>query len=89
MVVKDKEGRNRYIFFRHSDKISRRIINSFLNEHFSNIKIKLIKFGTNNGIIKVEHLQSNNVRNIMNSKGKNLELRTIKTSGTLRTLKGN
>ena len=89
MVVKDKEGRNRYILFRHSDKISRRIINSFLNEHFSNIKIKLIKFGTNNGIIKVEHLQSNNVRNIMNSKGKNLELRTIKTSGTLRTLKGN
>ena len=56
MVVKQNRGRKRYILFTHGSDVSRNQINNFFNMHFKElkgkIKSKLIKYNSNNGIVR-------------------------------------
>ena len=90
MVVKKKRGRKRYILFTHDSDVSRKQINNFFNMHFKElkgkIKYKLIKYNSNNGIIRVDHKLSQDAREIMNRNGREMGIKTIRTSGTLKGL---
>ena len=90
MVVKKKRGRKRYILFTHDSDVSRNQINNFFNMHFKElkgkIKSKLIKYNSNNGIIRVDHKLSQDAREIMNRNGREMGIKTIRTSGTLKGL---
>tara|TARA_Y100000746_G_scaffold67499_1_gene56284 strand:+ start:557 stop:838 length:282 start_codon:yes stop_codon:yes gene_type:complete len=90
MVVKEKKGRKRYILFTHSSQ-SKHNIEKFIHEKInilkSKIKCRLIKLDSENGIIRVDHRLLTEVRNIMNKKSGELRLKTIRTSGTLKSLK--
>ena len=90
MVVKKKRGRKRYILFTHDSDVSRKQINNFFNMHFKElkgkIKSKLVKYNSNNGIIRVDHKLSQDAREIMNRNGREMGIKTIRTSGTLKGL---
>ena len=90
MVVKKKRGRKRYVLFTHDSDVSRNQINNFFNMHFKElkgkIKSKLIKYNSNNGIIRVDHKLSQDAREIMNRNGREMGIKTIRTSGTLKGL---
>ena len=87
MVVKENRGRKRYILFSHSD--SKEDIDKFIKNEInilsSKIKGKLIKFDSKKGIIRVDHTLLTKVRDIMN-KNESLNIKTIRTSGTLKAL---
>ena len=91
MVVKKKRGRKRYILFTHDSDVSRNQINNFFNMHLKElkgkIKSKLVKYNSNNGIIRVDHKLSQDAREIMNRNGREMGIKTIRTSGTLKGLK--
>ena len=90
MVVKQNRGRKRYILFTHDSDVSRNQINNFFNMHFKElkgkIKSKLVKYNSNNGIIRVDHKLSQDAREIMNRNGREMGIKTIRTSGTLKGL---
>ena len=90
MVVKKKRGRKRYVLFTHDSDVSRNQINNFFNMHFKElkgkIKSKLVKYNSNNGIIRVDHKLSQDAREIMNRNGREMGIKTIRTSGTLKGL---
>ena len=90
MVVKQNRGRKRYILFTHDSDVSRKQINNFFNMHFKElkgkIKSKLVKYNSNNGIIRVDHKLSQDAREIMNRNGREMGIKTIRTSGTLKGL---
>tara|TARA_B110000014_G_C20117702_1_gene590869 strand:- start:1802 stop:2080 length:279 start_codon:yes stop_codon:yes gene_type:complete len=89
MVVKEDRGRKRYILFSHSGKTSKPIIEKFIRDEIQilggKIRSKLIKFGSKKSIVRVDHNLLTKARDIMNKK-KSLEIKTIRTSGTLKTL---
>ena len=89
MAVKDNRGRKRYILFSHSgDNSKNDMLNFIKNEIFAlggKIKCKLIKFDLKKGIIRVDHTLLTKVRDIMN-KNESLNIKTIRTSGTLKAL---
>ena len=89
MVVKENRGRKRYILFSHSGDISKKDVQNFIkNEIFAlggKIKSKLIKLDLKKGIIRVDHTLLTKVRDIMN-KNESLNIKTIRTSGTLKAL---
>ena len=90
MVVKQNRGRKRYILFTHDSNVSRKQINNFFNSYFKElkgkIKSKLVKYNSNNGIILVDHKLSQLAREIMNQNGREMGIKTIRTSGTLKGL---
>ena len=90
MVVKQNRGRKRYILFTHDSDVSRNQINNFFNMNFKElkgkIKSKLVKYNSNNGIIRVDHKLSQDAREIMNRNGREMGIKTIRTSGTLKGL---
>ena len=90
MVVKQNRGRKRYILFTHDSDVSRNQINNFFNIHLKElkgkIKSKLVKYNSNNGIIRVDHKLSQDAREIMNRNGREMGIKTIRTSGTLKGL---
>ena len=69
MVVKQNRGRKRYILFTHDSNVSRKQINNFFNSYFKElkgkIKSKLVKYNSNNGIIRVDHKLSQDAREII------------------------
>ena len=89
MVVKENRGRKRYILFSHSGNASKANIENFIKNEIhilgGKIRSKLIKFDSKKSIIRVDHNLLTKARNIMNKK-KSLEIKTIRTSGTLKTL---
>ena len=76
MVVKQNRGRKRYILFTHGSDVSRNQINNFFNMHLKElkgkIKSKLVKYNSNNGIIRVDHKLSQDAREIMNRNGREM-----------------
>mgnify|MGYP000328985926 CR=1 FL=1 len=89
MVVKEDRGRKRYILFSHSGQTSKSILEKFIRDEIQilggKIRSKLIKFGSKKSVIRVDHNLLTKAREIMNKK-KTLEIKTIITSGTLKTL---
>ena len=89
MVVKEDRGRKRYILFSHSEHNSEREIQDFIKNEIwilgGKIKSKLVKFDLENGVIRVDHTLLTKVRDIIN-KNKSLKIKTIRTSGTLKSL---
>jgi RNase P/RNase MRP subunit POP5 len=91
MVVKEKRGRKRYIFFKHSNKGPKsNLINFFrtkIGKLESKIKWKLIEANIEEGIIRVDHKLLDKSREIMNNESEELEIITVRTSGTIKGLK--
>ena len=50
------------------------------------IKSKLINFSENKGIIRIDHNLVANAREIMNNDSGDIRIKTIKTSGTLKSI---
>ncbi len=90
MVVKQNRGRKRYILFSHNSNVSRNQINKFFDSHFKELKgkisSKLMKYNSSNGVLRVDHKLTQQVREIMNDKGREMGIETIRTSGTLKGL---
>ncbi len=90
MVVKQNRGRKRYILFSHDSNVSRNQIDRFLRNHFKELKgkirSKLMKYNSSNGVLRVDHKLTQQAREIMNDKGREMGIETIRTSGTLKGL---
>ena len=90
MVVKQIRGRKRYILFTHDSNVSRKQINNFFNSYFKELKgkinSKLVKYNSNNGIVRVDHKLTEQARKIMNHEGSEMGIETVRTSGTLKGL---
>ena len=88
MVVKENRGRKRYILFSHSNT-SKANIENFIKKEIrilgGKIRSKLIKLDSKKGIIRVDHNLLTKAREIMNKK-KTFGIKTMRTSGTLKTL---
>jgi len=91
MVVKEKRGRKRYILFKHSNKGPKINLEDFFRKKIGNlkskIKCKLIESNKKNGIVRIDHKLLEESRDIMNNKSEELNIITIKTSGTIKGLK--
>ena len=89
MVVKEDRGRKRYILFSHSGQTSKSILEKFIRDEIQilggKIRSKLIKFGSKKSVIRVDHNLLTKAREIMNKK-KTFGIKTMRTSGTLKTL---
>jgi len=89
MVVKENRGRKRYILFSHSSNTSKANIENFIKKEIrilgGKIRSKLIKLDSKKGIIRVDHNLLTKAREIMNKK-KTFGIKTMRTSGTLKTL---
>ena len=76
-------------FFSHSGNTTKITINKFIKEEIQTlggkIKSKLIQFDSKEGIIRVDHKLTTKARDIMN-KNEVLEIKTLRTSGTLKAL---
>ena len=90
MVVKQNRGRKRYILFTHSVGTTKNQINRFLNDQCKElndkIRLKLMKYDSKRGIIRVDHKLVKQARKIMNGNGTEMKIQTIRTSGTLKGL---
>ena len=88
MVVKQNRGRKRYILFTHS--VSKNQINRFLNDHCKElndkIRLKLMKYDSKRGIVRVDHNFAKQAREILNRNGTEMKIQTVRTSGTLKGL---
>lgn len=95
MVVKAKRGRRRYIAFVVSEStVSNEDLLSALNSSFSQIgrKVpKIIQFDGSRGIVRTSDVDKEKaieaLNNISVERGSSFSLRTLRTSGTLRTLR--
>ena len=89
MVVKENRGRKRYILFSHPGNTSKAIIEKFIKDEIrilgGKIRSKLIKFDSKKGVIRVDHNLLTKALKIMNE-NKSFGIKTIRTSGTLKTL---
>lgn len=91
MVVKSKRGRRRYIAFRVRDggSLNGEDILSALNPPFISAGIKppkVIQFNGSSGIVRVDGEGQRRAIEIINAGGRG-SLETLRTSGTLRTLR--
>lgn len=87
MVVRDKQGRKRYILFIIKGMGKDAIINALSG---CDISLKLILYNGTCGIVRCRHIDQDIAIEWLNSLiilGR--PVRTLKTSGTLRTLKYN
>ena len=89
MVVKQNRGRKRYILFTHSSTTKNQV-NRFFNDKCKElngkIRLKLMKYDSKRGIIRVDHKLAKQVREIMNRNGTEMKIQTVRTSGTLKGL---
>ena len=90
MVVKQKKGRKRYILFTHATITTRDQVNKFLNDNCDSlngkIRLKLIRYDSTSGILRVDHKVAKQAIRVMNRNGAEMRIKTIKTSGTLKGL---
>ena len=93
MVVKENRGRKRYILFKHPINIPQKEIYSFLKNLFSELKSKIqwkiVRFEKNYGILLIDHKLIITIREILDQRGMEKGINTIKTSGTLKALMKN
>jgi len=91
MTVKENRGRKRYILFSHSDKATKNEMNHFADKKISvlggKIDCKVIEFGDKLGILRVDHNLLTKAREIMNKESGSIEIKTMKSSGTLKSLR--
>ena len=91
MVVKEKRGRKRYILFKHSEKANQNKIKAFLKQHSEaingKIKWRIIVFETKQSILLVDHTKANITRTLIEKYNTDLGIESIKTSGTLKSLR--
>ena len=91
MVVKENRGRKRYILFSHSDKSTKNEMNQFIDKKIKllggKIGCKVIEFNESTGILRVDHQLLAEAREIMNHESGSIEIKTMKSSGTLKSLK--
>ena len=91
MVVKEKRGRKRYILFNHAKGVPKNKIANVLSKAFEGLggKImwKLINYDSRTGVVRVDHKIVARARDIMNQSGTEFEVKTLRTSGTLKGLK--
>ena len=90
MVVKQNRGRKRYILFTHSVGTTKNQINRFLNDRCKElngkIRLKLMKYDSKIGIVRVDHKLAKQAREFINRTGTEMEIQTVRTSGTLKGL---
>jgi len=90
MVVKQNRGRKRYILFTHSASTTKNQVNRFLNDRCKElngkIRLKLMKYDSKRGIVRVDHKLAKQAREIMNRNGTEMKIQTVRTSGTLKGL---
>ena len=88
MVVKQNRGRKRYILFTHCT--TKNQVNRFLNDRCKElngkIRLKLMKYDSKRGIVRVDHKLAKQAREIMNRNGTEMKIQTVRTSGTLKGL---
>ena len=91
MVVKENRGRKRYILFSHSGKSTKNEINQFADKKIrilgGKISCKVIEFNDKTGILRVDHHLLAKAREIMNNESGSIEIKTMKSSGTLKSLR--
>jgi len=97
MTVREKTGRRRYILFtlEKSGEIPQETMISVLNRRIRErgldrrkIRSRLIFFGTGFGIVRCSHIYKEKMIEILNGIGiDGSQVRTIRTSGTLKTLR--
>ena len=91
MVVKEKKGRKRYILFSHSGKSTKNEIIQFADNKIrilgGKISCKVNEFNDKRGILRVDHHLLAKAREIMNNESGSIEIKTMKSSGTLKSLK--
>ncbi len=91
MVVKEKRGRRRYIAFTSDEKVSNEDLVSALNSAFGERGMKtpkIIQFDGRKGIVRTSDVDKAKSIEILNSiSGRPFSLSTLRTSGTLRTLR--
>ena len=70
MVVKEKKGRKRYILFSHAKNYSRMKFSEFLSKRLvdnrEKIKMKIIKYDSEYGILRVDHSVARQIRENLN-----------------------
>ena len=90
MVVKQNRGRKRYILFTHSVSTTKNQINRFLNgqgkELNDKIRLKLMKYDSERGIVRGDHKVAKQARESLNRNGTEMKIQTVRTSGTLKGL---
>lgn len=90
MVVKEKRGRKRYILFTHPENFSKDDAYHLFKELLTNLKNKInwkiIRFDNNEGILLVDHKMARQARELIKEKGLNHNIKTKKTSGTIKAL---
>ncbi|MCD6171021.1 MAG: hypothetical protein J7J36_01170 [Thermoplasmata archaeon] len=77
MVVKDRIGRKRYILFSTGGQKKAEIIKVIKNKAY------LVFYNKKYGIVRCKHTEKENIIKFLSSTG----FKTIKTSGTIKTLK--
>jgi len=92
MVVKDKRGRRRYIAFTvcAETTTSKGQLLYKLRERSSQMGIdepRLVQFDGEKGIIRCPHVLKDEMIEMMNSLNGEMEIRTLATSGTLKSLR--
>ncbi|RLF64946.1 MAG: hypothetical protein DRN33_00750 [Thermoplasmata archaeon] len=93
-MIKEKTGRQRYILFSVSGEASRReiihSINNAYREKYNDEDIPwLTVYEKNYGIVRCKHTKKEKVISLLNSikADKKFQIRTLKTSGTIKKLK--
>ncbi|MFP4546281.1 MAG: hypothetical protein ACLFPN_05460 [Methanomassiliicoccales archaeon] len=91
MVVKEKRGRRRYIAFTVSPTVPRPRIKALLERAAAEVGVgrpKLIQFDGRKGIVRCNHLDKDGmIEALERAGGEELEIATLRTSGTLRKLR--
>ena len=76
--------------FTHSVSTTKNQINRFLNDQCKElndkIRLKLMKYDSKRGIVRVDHKLAKQAREILNKNGTEMKIQTVRTSGTLKGL---
>ena len=91
MTVKEKVGRKRYILVEMDNKVSKakmkKIIGTLLNGTTGKIEWRLMNMKGKTMIVRVDHRIASSVRKELNGVIEGVEFKSLKTSGTMRSLK--
>ena len=76
--------------FTHSVSTTKNQVNRFLNDKCKElnckIRLKLMKYDSKRGVVRVDHKLAKQARDIMNRNGTEMKIQTVRTSGTLKGL---
>ena len=91
MTVKDKVGRKRYILIETDDKFSKmkmkKIMENILNGTNEKIRWRVMNSKEKMMIVRVDHKVSDLVRKELNGMIEGVKFKSLKTSGTMKSLK--